>query len=97
MAVTDQFGSASIDVKRPGRLCVPVDKNGEGILDAATHLTCYDVRAKRPSARRTLYVENQLGVDELSVEVGQGPVGLCVPSEKLCRDPMRLSRRVDEF
>src|SRR6185369_16747121 len=31
--VTDQFGTLTLDIKRPSRLCVAVDKADEGVLD----------------------------------------------------------------
>jgi hypothetical protein len=34
------IGSAADEAET---ICTPVDKNGEGILDPATHLTCYEV------------------------------------------------------
>jgi hypothetical protein len=44
--VQDQFGTLTVDVKRPRWLCNPVDKNGEGFLDPEAHLMWYAVRAK---------------------------------------------------
>jgi len=32
------------EVKKPKHLCTPVDKNGEGVVDAETHLMCYDLK-----------------------------------------------------
>lgn len=41
-SVVDQFQQPKLyDLKRPTRLCTPVDKNGEGIKDPADHLMCY--------------------------------------------------------
>ena len=42
VALQDQFGSASAIVLSPRLFCTPASKNGEPILDAITHLTCYD-------------------------------------------------------
>ncbi len=42
--VDDQFGTLSLDVRKPTRLCIPADKNGEGIQDSAALLLCYRAR-----------------------------------------------------
>ncbi|MDJ0945599.1 MAG: hypothetical protein QNJ30_19195 [Kiloniellales bacterium] len=69
-------------VKRPKRFCNPVDKNGEGILDSSSHLTCYRIRVPGPEYDDELAVlaSNQFG--EQVLEVGD-PKLLCIPSEKL--------------
>ena len=69
-------------VKRPKRFCNPVDKNGEGILDPSSHLTCYRIRVPGPSYddELDLLASNQFG--EQVLEVGD-PELLCVPSDKL--------------
>jgi hypothetical protein len=67
------------DVKRPFRLCSPVDKNGEGILDANTHLLCYKIRThpRRPPFKGPLFISNQL--DSLATDITR-TVELCVPT-----------------
>jgi hypothetical protein len=78
LAIDDQFGSIVAAIKRPVRYCAPVDKNGEGILDGATHLLCYQVRsAAGAPTHDTLYSLNQFGPDSFNV---YGPRELCVPS-----------------
>ncbi|MCC6848671.1 MAG: PD40 domain-containing protein [Deltaproteobacteria bacterium] len=81
--VVDQLGSLHVDVKRPRRLCVPVDKNGEtpGAEQHAGVLACYDSRVANASlpfeGPRELFVANQFGsvtLDRLR------PAELCVPS-----------------
>ena len=52
--VADQFGSSSIQILRPLKLCTPVDKNGEGIPNPASHLTCYRIRATGGGASCTM-------------------------------------------
>ena len=43
--VGDQFNQPTLyALLRPRRLCLPVDKNGEGIKDAEARLVCYQVR-----------------------------------------------------
>jgi hypothetical protein len=45
--IQDQFIAApkAYDLKKPTRLCVPVDKAGEGINNPAVHLQCYQAKA----------------------------------------------------
>lgn len=83
LAVVDQLGALGIDVKRPRRLCVPVDKNGEtpGAGQHSAALTCYDSRVASSSlpfvGPHHLFVANQFGaltLDRLR------PAELCVPS-----------------
>ncbi len=83
--VEDQFnppGNLFVDVKKPSRLCIAVDKNGEGILDADTHLMCYQVR-KDPRIPRfigpdPIFVTNQFNRPPI-VSITR-PTELCVPS-----------------
>jgi hypothetical protein len=75
IAVKDQFGAGTTDVKKPRRLCVPVDKAGEGILDAAARLMCYQIKAG-PRVNQTVFLDNQLGPDQLHVRRARE---LCVP------------------
>jgi len=78
ITIDDQFGSISAAIKRPVRYCAPVDKNGEGVIDAGTHLLCYQVRSAAGSPTSdTLYSLNQFGPDEFKVF---GARELCVPS-----------------
>jgi hypothetical protein len=81
LAVTDQFGDLSLDIKRPVRFCVAADKNGEGIKDAESHLLCYQVRPVTGSPRfqspGQIFTNNQ--VNE-AIERVFGPRELCVPT-----------------
>ena len=79
LEVTDQFGSISIDIKRPLHLCLAADKNDEGIPDQTTNaMLCYQVRGVRPSTAPDLvYTNNQFGPDQFPF---YGPRDLCVPS-----------------
>jgi hypothetical protein len=78
VSVETQFGPMTVDVKRPLRLCAPVDKNGEGVNDPANHLMCYQVR-KGTRGPKQVFVTNQFGADSYPV---LGPRELCVPSRK---------------
>src|SRR5204863_6596965 len=45
IGIDDQFGSWTVDVKKPARLCIPANKNNEGVPDPASNLLCYQVRS----------------------------------------------------
>jgi hypothetical protein len=70
-----------LDVKRPRLLCVPVDKNGEGIKNPARHLMCYKVKVALGAPPHT----PQLGV-RLNNALGRSWLDskredmLCVPA-----------------
>jgi hypothetical protein len=68
-------------VKKPSLFCNPVDKNNEGIVNAADHLTCYTVKGPKlqKQDRPKVEIANQFGTLELEV---QKPFLLCVPSTK---------------
>lgn len=80
VTVVDQFGSMTVDVNRPGRLCAPVDVNGAGIPDPAHHLMCYELRVTSSSGfapAGRVFIENELGSETLQ---SFRPRELCVPS-----------------
>jgi hypothetical protein len=74
----DQFLDETVKLKKPVRLGVPTNKDGEGITDPSTHLTCYSLKAPR-FEKRDVEVENQFGQFRLTVKK---PNMLCVPSNK---------------
>ena len=80
LLVDDQFGTYLTDVKRPMRLCMAVDKNGEGILNAAVHLMCYGIETdpQRSLYRDPFFINSQFGPDIIAVT---GPREICVPSQ----------------
>ncbi len=73
----------------PESLCTPVDKNGEGILDPATHLACYAVdrldEPRPPDLSLGMRVSNQFGEDQ-RFDVTK-PKTVCVPSSKEIVEP----------
>jgi cysteine-rich repeat protein len=82
--VADPFDSLprAFRVGKPRQLCVPVDKNGEGILDGGRFLVCYSIKREkgvRPHDKRAgVFVANQFGpgrLDTVKEEL------LCVPSQ----------------
>jgi hypothetical protein len=93
--VVDQFAALTLDVKRPSRLCVAVDKRGEGILVPDAALMCYEVRSSSGTPRFTgppgpVWVNNQFGPDETLVT---RPTELCVPSSVTEAPARRRGRR----
>jgi hypothetical protein len=83
VTVADQFdGTArTLDVKKPTKLCLPVDKNGEGIQSPDERLVCYSAKPAKGQAKHAkragVSVANQFGsgqLDTLKEDV------LCVPS-----------------
>lgn len=64
----DQFGTQTLTIRFPHRLCAPVDKNQEGILDPTEHLTGYKARANVKFTKRIdQTVVNQFGTLHLDV------------------------------
>jgi hypothetical protein len=76
--LVDQFGSQTTDLGSPIRFMVPVDKNGEGLGDPFSHLTCYQITDGAPGP--AVVSTNQFGVQPLTLGA---PDSLCVPTEKL--------------
>jgi cysteine-rich repeat protein len=80
--VTDQFGSMIVTVKKPTRLCVPVDANG--VTPAAethpNHLVCFQVKQTSLPKFATvspLFTRNQFGTETIDA---RKPTELCVPA-----------------
>ena len=95
VVLTDQFGSATVDVRRPTRLCAPVDKNGEelGAENHLDHLMCYRVRfrTRPPLPLGAIFTNDQFGPRTL---VRPRPYEICVPSLKSpppCCGPERVT------
>lgn len=78
VTVADQFGSRTVQVKKFLKLCIPTNKNGEGIKHADRLLMCY--RAARPNPKHQR-VDAQFA-DQFGVQLQRvGRVGeLCVPA-----------------
>jgi len=76
--ITQEF-----EVKKPKMLCVPVDKNGEGLVAEENNLTCYDVKKLKGAdkfEKRNVFTNNQFDPEKLKVEKQKE---LCVPSNFL--------------
>jgi hypothetical protein len=68
-------------LKKPKRLGVPTSKDGEGITNPLTHLTCYFVGAPRVKIQEVI-VTNQFKEGEEQRLSVRNPYMLCVPSYK---------------
>lgn len=82
VTIQDQFGTMTVDVRKPKRLCVPVNKNNEepGAETHADHLLCYQVKQTNlPKfvAVSPLFVNHQFGPETLDAK---RPKELCVPA-----------------
>jgi hypothetical protein len=78
--VTDQFGTRTVELTKPRRLCFPVDKNGEepSAPTHPDHLVCYQVKDRtgtRFAPVGPLYTANQFGNETLEA---RKPAELCV-------------------
>jgi hypothetical protein len=102
VTLTDQFRTEDYDVIKPATVGLPADKNGEGIFDAATHLTEYKIKPSEGAADFAkipdVLVVNQC--NSLYVQVVK-PASILVPTVKdlamqpLPPDPM--AHDVDHF
>ncbi len=82
VTLADQFETRPALVMKCLRYCTPVDKNGEGIMNASGHLTCYKLirdpnDLALPFPRKDLNIDNQFGPDQVTAR----PLPhLCVPT-----------------
>jgi hypothetical protein len=80
LKVEDQFGTLSVDIKRPVRFCAAANKNDEGVVDPESHLLCYQERRTTGSPffkGPTVFTADQFGDAKYKVF---GPRELCVPT-----------------
>ncbi len=88
--LVDQFGAfPDVEVQKPERLGTPTDKNGEGVLDGESHLTCYKVKLPPGTPKlpnRVVETDDQFG--QLTLKVSSKPKMLCVPSLKTVLLPL---------
>jgi hypothetical protein len=66
VSAQDQFGTLSLTLRYPHRLCAPANKNNEGITDPTEHLTGYRTKAAF-SKRTNQTVVDQFGTQQLDV------------------------------
>lgn len=83
--IGDQFEFTTANVRPGNRLtfCNPVNKNGEGILNPAAHLTCFRLLEAVSEPNKDVAVDNQFGNDQrLTVRRQTASTQLCLPSTK---------------
>jgi cysteine-rich repeat protein len=79
----DQFQTLTLEIRKPRWLCLPTDKNGEGVVHPSTHLMCYSVGVLSAPHARVLGLINtadQFGPLRLDTVV---PQELCLPSFRM--------------
>jgi hypothetical protein len=80
--IVDQFGTLTVDVRKPFRLCTAVDVNGQGFIEPAANLLCY-ILAPTPGSPTfrgpsgQVFVNDEFGADAFTVNHTRE---LCVPS-----------------
>jgi hypothetical protein len=80
----DQFeGARLLSLRKPRHLCIPVDKNGEGIKNPQAHYLCYTAKRAVTSPKHTrvsgIHVNNQFG--PLTLDTSKESE-FCIPSTK---------------
>ncbi len=69
--ITDQFETKSVEITKPLAVCLPVDKNGEGVPRPDDRLVCYaakDAKQQPAFEKRIVAIANQLGEQSLDVK-----------------------------
>jgi hypothetical protein len=72
----DQITAEIVAVQKVKFVCAPVDKNGEGILDADTHLVCYQVKGMNLVPRPAVEMSTQFQPSRFELKK---PKLLCAP------------------
>jgi hypothetical protein len=86
--LVDQFQGFNTTVLEPFRLCIPVDKNGEGIVDPNTHLACYTLESEGVMLGFQIPIQNQFFA-LTQIDVDQ-PFAICAPSAMEVPEPTLL-------
>ncbi len=95
VSVDDRFETVSETVRYPHRFCVPVDKNGEGIVDATQSLIGYVMNRPVFKSTDAFTVTNQFGTIALRLA---RPNVLMVPSTvSLAGPPAPTPPTIDHF
>jgi hypothetical protein len=79
VGLADQFGKSVAVVSQPLRLCSPVSKNGQALVNPRAHLVCYPITRTPQFQVRKVLVKNQFGSQAMTVV---RPETLCLPSSK---------------
>jgi hypothetical protein len=79
VTVKDQFGTLTLTLKYPHRLCNPTNKNNEGIVDPTDHLVGYQAKSAKFIKQTNKTFVDQFGTQKLDLT---RPDVLLVPSGK---------------
>jgi len=83
VTLSDQFQDRTTTLLKPMHYCNAVDKNGEGIDNPASHLTCYKAQ-KAVKIKPQVLTADQFGRQALTVQ--KQVTQLCVPTQQF-EDP----------
>ena len=81
VATVDQLTGETVELQKLKFVCVPVDKNGEGINDAATHLACYQIKGEQFSPRPQGASEHAVSGQPLRAQEAEAA---CRPPNPFC-------------
>jgi hypothetical protein len=79
VTLSNQFQDRTVKLLKPMHYCNAVDKNGEGIDNPASHLTCYKAQ-KAVKIKPQVRTADQFGPQALSVQ--KQTTRVCVPTEQ---------------
>jgi len=85
VGLIDQFQARSTLVLDPKLFCTPADKNGEGIDDPDTHLTCYGTNPVGGAPGLIPFANQFVAIDQIQLAE---PNLLCAPSTKQVVPPV---------
>jgi hypothetical protein len=95
VGLADQFGKSVAVVSQPLRLCSPVSKNAQALVNPRAHLVCYPIKRTPQFQARKVLVKNQFGSQAMTVV---RPETLCVPSSKATTgSPGPIPTTLDHF
>jgi hypothetical protein len=57
---SDQFGPRLLDLKKPSKLCTPVNKDGDGIANADVHLMCYQAKIAKTTPAQPKFLAHKV-------------------------------------
>lgn len=82
ISVADELAQPKLyDLKKPTRLCAPVDKAGEGIKEQDSFLVCYQTAPVKGQPKHVaangIFLENQFGAERVDTKV---EAELCLPT-----------------
>jgi hypothetical protein len=85
VTLVDHFESVTAQVVKPKHICLPANKNGEGVLDPVTHVQTYLIRQTPLHVKQSgLVVTNQIG--SITLDTIKGDL-LLVPTAKSLSGP----------